>query len=93
VGDWGVDYVIYLLCTPPPSNHNITNTVPVVYMAQGVMIMMRVTSITRAIGRGGPENGKRDFQGPILPMTLVMDVARIKITKSLRPAPYKLQVH
>jgi hypothetical protein len=28
--------------------------VPVVYMAQDVMILMRTTSITRAIGRGGP---------------------------------------
>jgi hypothetical protein len=31
----------------------ITNNVPVVYMAQDVMILMKETSITRAIGRGG----------------------------------------
>jgi hypothetical protein len=32
---------------------SITINVPVVYMAQDVMILMRAISITRAIGRGG----------------------------------------
>ncbi len=40
----------------------ITINVPVVYVARDVLILMRATSITRAIGRVGPEN--RDFFGP-----------------------------
>jgi hypothetical protein len=36
-----------------PTVHQINNYVPVVYIAQDVMILMRATSITRAIGRGG----------------------------------------
>jgi hypothetical protein len=32
----------------------VTINVPVVYMERDVMILMRASSITRAIGRGGP---------------------------------------
>jgi hypothetical protein len=32
----------------------VTINVPVVYIARDVMILMRATSITRAIGSGGP---------------------------------------
>jgi hypothetical protein len=39
--------------------------VPVVYMARDVMILMRATSITRAIGRGrGGGAESQDFFGP-----------------------------
>jgi hypothetical protein len=34
--------------------HTVTINVPVVYMAQYVMILRRAISITRGIGRGGP---------------------------------------
>ncbi len=61
--------------------------VPVVYMAEDVMILMRARSITRALKIGtflGPEMAKseataiwaqksRDFQGPPLPMARVKD--------------------
>ncbi len=40
----------------------ININVPVVYMARDVLISMRATSLTRAIGRVCPEN--RDFFGP-----------------------------
>jgi hypothetical protein len=45
--------------SPPPfpfpsTSLIITIYVPVVYMARDVMILMRATSISRAIGRGGP---------------------------------------
>jgi hypothetical protein len=32
----------------------ITINVPVVYMARGIMILMRAVFIMRAVGRGGP---------------------------------------
>jgi hypothetical protein len=44
------------------------------YMALGLNDFDTGESITRAIGRGGPENG-------------------FSPSKSLRPAPYKQQVH
>ncbi len=38
-------------------NSAITINAPIVYMARDIMILMRVTSITRAIGRAGQKIG------------------------------------
>ncbi len=75
----------------------LTINVPVVYMAWDVMILMRATSITWAIGRRGPwklilfgwQRAKRvRFSGPPpLPMARVMD---LPTSNSLSPSAFGL---
>jgi hypothetical protein len=60
----------------------------VVYMVRDVMILMRKNPLLGLL----PFQGQKslDFQSPPLPMALKMD---FPASKSLRPAPYKQQVH
>jgi hypothetical protein len=60
--------------------HKITNLAAFLYGAWTFDDFDAGKSITRVIGRGGPEN--LDFQGPPLSMALVIDLARIKIITS-----------
>ncbi len=56
--------------------YEITNNVPVVYMAQEVIIQMSANPFREPLEEMGLEN--RDIQGPPLPMARVMNLPSSK---------------